>query len=41
MNPKHPDFEEDGDYPVSIALNDSCELFENGENDYTRFQKES
>lgn len=41
MNPKHPDFEEDSDYPVSIELNDSCELFESGENDYTRFQKES
>lgn len=41
MNSKHPDFEEDSDYPVNITLNDSCELFESGENDYTRFQKES
>ena len=33
MNSKHPEFEEDSDYPVSIKLTDSCILFENGENE--------
>lgn len=39
-NPKHPEFEEDSDYPINIELNDSCKLFESGENSYTRFLKE-
>lgn len=33
-------FEENSDYPISIELNDSCKLFESGENSYTRFLKE-
>lgn len=30
MNPNHPDFEEDSDYPIMVERNDSCELFEAG-----------
>lgn len=39
MNSKHPEFEEDSDYPVSIKLTDSCILFENGENDYISLKR--
>lgn len=29
MNPRHPDFEEDSDYPVTVyGNNKACELFE-------------
>ena len=41
MNPKHPDFKEDSDCPVIIELDDSCEFFEKGANDYKRFKLES
>lgn len=40
-NPKHPDFEESSDYPITINLDNVCELFEKGMNDYEKFKSES
>lgn len=28
VNPKHPDFEKDSDYPVFVEADNSCELWE-------------
>ena len=36
MNPKHPEYKENSDYPITISLDDKCELFEKGTNDYNR-----
>lgn len=41
MNKNHPDFDLEGDAPISIKLeDDSCNLFCFGDNDYKRFQRE-
>lgn len=40
MNRNHPQYKEDSDEPLIIQLDDCCELFTNGENDYKRFLKE-
>lgn len=40
MNRNHPQYKEDSDEPLIIQLDDCCELFTNGENDYRRFLKE-
>lgn len=39
-NHNHPQYKEDCDIPLTVSLNDSCELFTNGENDYKRFLRE-
>lgn len=35
MNPKHPDFDANSDYPLTVTENDSCELHEEKEVDNT------
>ena len=36
MNPKHPEYKENSDYPITISLDDRCELSKKGTNDYNR-----
>ena len=28
INPKHPEYEKDSDYPILVNGNDTCDLFE-------------
>lgn len=42
MNNAHPKFDQDGDLPVVVGLEDNgCKLFRFGDNDYKRFLKEN